>query len=49
MWPWFLAGIQTENGKIGYVALTRARDLFVLAVPAKVAADLELSLKAEGF
>jgi len=28
-----LDGIGTEDGRIGYVALTRARDLFVLAAP----------------
>jgi hypothetical protein len=28
-----LGGIDTENGRIGYVALTRARDLFWMAVP----------------
>lgn len=30
----FLAGTGTEEGRIGYVALTRARDLFVIAIPA---------------
>jgi len=30
----FLSGTGTEEGRIGYVALTRARDLFVIAVPA---------------
>jgi superfamily I DNA/RNA helicase len=44
-----LAGTQTENGKIGYVALTRARNLFVLGVPAKAIAELEPLLKASGF
>lgn len=28
-----MSGIDTENGRIGYVALTRARDLFWMAVP----------------
>jgi hypothetical protein len=28
-----LGGIDTEDGRIGYVALTRARDLFWMAVP----------------
>ncbi|MRW88399.1 AAA family ATPase [Duganella sp. FT80W] len=28
-----IAGTATENGRIGYVALTRARDIFWLAVP----------------
>lgn len=30
----FLAGTGSEEGRIGYVALTRARDLFVIAIPA---------------
>lgn len=30
----FLAGTSSEEGRIGYVALTRARDLFVIAIPA---------------
>ena len=30
----FLAGTGAEEGRIGYVALTRARDLFVIAIPA---------------
>lgn len=29
----FLAGTDSEKGRIGYVALTRARDLFVIAIP----------------
>jgi len=44
-----LAGTQTENGKIGYVALTRARNLFVLGVPVKAVTALEPRLKAAGF
>ncbi|CZG48735.1 Uncharacterised protein [Legionella pneumophila] len=28
-----LDGVNTETGRIGYVALTRARNLFVLGVP----------------
>lgn len=30
----FLSGTDSEDGRIGYVALTRARDLFVIAIPA---------------
>jgi superfamily I DNA/RNA helicase len=30
-----VSGIDSENGRIGYVALTRARDLFWFAVPAE--------------
>lgn len=30
----FLAGTGAEEGRIGYVALTRARDLFIIAIPA---------------
>lgn len=29
----FLSGTSSEEGRIGYVALTRARDLFVIALP----------------
>lgn len=35
-----LGGAVTENGRIGYVALTRARDVFWLAVPANSYAQL---------
>lgn len=30
----FLSGTSSEEGRIGYVALTRARDLFMIALPA---------------
>ena len=30
----FFSGTGSEEGRIGYVALTRARDLFVIAIPA---------------
>lgn len=45
----FLAGTKTENGKIGYVALTRARNVFVLAVPSDALAALKPLLDATGF
>lgn len=44
----FLDGPDTEEGRIGYVALTRARDLFVLAVPDKCLAVFEDELKTLG-
>ncbi|NTI16075.1 ATP-dependent helicase [Agrobacterium rhizogenes] len=44
-----LAGTKTENGKIGYVALTRARNVFVLAVPSDALAALKSILDATGF
>lgn len=44
-----LGGATTELGRIGYVAVTRARDLFVLAVPENSLALLEPNLRAAGF
>lgn len=44
-----LEGTQSELGRIGYVALTRARNLFVLAVPDNALDDLEADLEAKGF
>lgn len=44
-----LDGTQSELGRIGYVALTRARNLFVLAVPDNALNDLEADLEAKGF
>jgi hypothetical protein len=44
----FLNGTGTEEGRIGYVALTRARDLFVLAVPDNCLAEFEAELQAVG-
>lgn len=44
-----LDGTGSENGRIGYVALTRARDLFVLAVPSNCLAGFESDLQAKGF
>lgn len=44
-----IAGTGTEVGRIGYVALTRARDLFVLAVPHNSISELEPTLTAIGF
>lgn len=44
-----LGGTGTEVGKIGYVALTRARDLFVLGVPATNLKEFAPKLDALGF
>lgn len=44
-----LDGTDTELGRIGYVALTRARNLFVLAVPESCIGDFESELVASGF
>ena len=44
-----LAGVNTEVGRIGYVAVTRARDLLWLAVPADALAELRPALLASGF
>ncbi len=43
-----LAGIDTEDGRIGYVALTRAKDLFVLGVPSNSYKVLKGKLEAIG-
>ncbi|WP_342659090.1 DEAD/DEAH box helicase (plasmid) [Sphingomonas sp. NY01] len=43
-----LDGTGSEDGRIGYVALTRARDLFVLAVPKACLAEFEADLQAIG-
>jgi superfamily I DNA/RNA helicase len=44
-----LDGTNTEVGRIGYVAATRARNLFVLAVPENCIKDFEPELVAFGF
>lgn len=44
-----LDGTGTEVGRIGYVAVTRARNLFVLAVPESCVDDFEPELIACGF
>lgn len=44
-----LNGTNTELGRIGYVAITRARQLFALAVPESALPDLEKDLVAKGF
>jgi hypothetical protein len=36
-----LNGTGTEDGRIGYVALTRAKDLFVLALPENCLKEFE--------
>ncbi|KPH85975.1 UvrD-helicase domain-containing protein [Komagataeibacter intermedius] len=43
-----LDGTSTEEGRIGYVALTRARNLFVLGVPDSCVAEFEAELHAAG-
>lgn len=44
-----LEGTATEVGRIGYVALTRARNLFVIAVPENALPELEPALLSRGF
>ena len=44
-----LDGTGNEEGRIGYVALTRACDLFILAVPEDALPDFEAELLAKGF
>lgn len=44
-----LAGVDTEVGRIGYVAVTRARNLLWLGVPANALDELRPALLARGF
>lgn len=44
-----LAGVDTEVGRIGYVAVTRARNLLWLAVPASALDEFRPALLAHGF
>ncbi len=44
-----LNGTATEVGRIGYVAVTRARNLFVLAIPDNCLGEFEDELVAMGF
>lgn len=44
-----LAGVDTEVGRIGYVAVTRARNLLWLGVPANALEELRPVLLARGF
>lgn len=44
-----LAGVGTEVGRIGYVAITRARDLLWLGIPANALKELRPKLLAAGF
>ncbi|MEO6823243.1 MAG: UvrD-helicase domain-containing protein [Nitrosospira sp.] len=44
-----LAGVDTEIGRIGYVAVTRARNLLWLGVPASALMELRPALLAHGF
>lgn len=41
-------GTSTEVGRIGYVALTRAKDVFWMAIPATAIAELRPKLAAKG-
>ncbi|EHS52160.1 protein of unknown function DUF867, partial [Rhizobium sp. PDO1-076] len=43
-----VAGPKTELGRIGYVALTRARNLFLLAIPEGTEKDFAAQLEAHG-
>src|SRR5699024_11645880 len=44
-----LAGVDTEVGRIGYVAVTRARTLVWLGIPANALEELRPALLARGF
>jgi superfamily I DNA/RNA helicase len=44
-----LAGTSTEDGRIGYVALTRAKNLFWLAVPHSCLGEMRADLIQAGF
>lgn len=44
-----LSGVDTEVGRIGYVAVTRARNLLWLGVPAGAFAELRPALLSHGF
>lgn len=44
-----LAGVNSEVGRIGYVAVTRARNLLWVAIPANSLAELKPALLARGF
>lgn len=44
-----LSGVDSELGRVGYVAITRARNLFWLAVPANSIKALRPALLARGF
>lgn len=42
-------GTTTEDGRIGYVAVTRARDLLLLAVPNTAKKALLQAIESKGF
>ena len=44
-----LKGPNSEDGRIGYVAVTRARDFLLLAVPDLISADTAKRLEMAGF
>jgi superfamily I DNA/RNA helicase len=43
-----LAGTSTEDGRIGYVAITRAKDLLILAIPSNASEHQVKNLKSIG-
>ncbi|MDO8772006.1 MAG: hypothetical protein Q7K57_25530 [Burkholderiaceae bacterium] len=48
MWSLKSPGLSTEVGRIGYFAITRAKNLVRLAVPASALAELRPTLVASG-
>lgn len=44
-----VAGTDEEEGRIGFVAVTRARDLLVVAIPKKTKSDIITKLQGLGF
>lgn len=44
-----LAGTGTEDGRIGYVAVTRAKDLLILAIPTNTTPAVISDLESKGF
>ena len=42
-------GTGTEEGRIGYVAVTRARDLLILGVPTTAKPSVINAVEAKGF
>jgi len=44
-----LAGTGTEDGRIGYVAVTRARDLLILGIPVNTSAAVIIDIERKGF
>jgi superfamily I DNA/RNA helicase len=44
-----IAGTETEEGRIGYVAITRAKDLLILGVPASADKTVIAAVEQKGF